>query len=68
MKPKKSRTSVTLKPQTLAGLKVDVRLLKRQAAILGKVVDNRPLTDYERRCLEGLWEFTHRVLDALDES
>jgi len=68
MKPKKSRASVTLNPQTLAGLKVDVRLLKRQAAILGKAVDNRPLTARDRRCLEGLWEFAHRVLDALDES
>jgi len=68
MKPKKSHTSVTLNPQTLAGLKVDVRLLKRQASVLGKAVDKRPLTDRERRCLEGLWEFTHRVLDALDES
>lgn len=47
--------------------KTDLELLKQQAAILGKVVDGGPLTDDERSCLEGLWNFVHSVLDRLEE-
>lgn len=49
-----------------AGLKVDRELLERQAAFLGQVVDGTPLTDHERTCLGGLWEFVHRILDSLE--
>ena len=45
---------------------IDLELLKRQAALLGKVLDKTPLTDRERSCLEGLWEFVHRVADCLE--
>ena len=47
---------------------MDVELLKRQAALLGKVVDGRPLTPEERTCLAGLWELVHKILDGADGS
>ena len=46
--------------------RIDVDLLKRQAALLGKVVDGVPLTEEERQCLHGLWEFAHSVMDCVD--
>ena len=52
---------------SLAGVgNIDLELLKQQAAILGKVLDNISLADDERTCLEGLWEFVHRVTDCLE--
>jgi hypothetical protein len=50
-----------------ATLRVDRDLLERQAALLGKVVEGSPLTPAERKCLEGLWEFAHSVLDSLEQ-
>jgi len=47
---------------------VDLSLLQQQAAILGKVMDNIPLVDDERTCLQGLWEFVHRVADYLESN
>jgi len=47
---------------------VNRALLEQQAAILGKVVDGSSLSDEERTCLEGLWEFVHRVLDLLEDA
>ena len=47
---------------------VDLELLKQQAAILGKVMDNTPLANDERTCLQGLWEFVHRVADHLESN
>ncbi len=52
--------------QARTGLRVDVGLLKQQAAILGKVVDGAPLDHDERSCLEGLWEFVHALLDGVE--
>jgi len=49
-----------------AGPRVDLELLRQQAAILGKVVDEGPLTDDDRSCLEGLWEFVHSVIDSTE--
>jgi len=49
-----------------AGLKVDRDLLERQAALLGRAVEGNSLTEEERKCLEGLWEFVHSVLDSLE--
>ena len=60
--------SITVEPQMLDALKVDLRLLKHQAALLGKVVDKGPMTDDERSCLEGLWEFVHRIIDWVETS
>ena len=48
-----------------AGLRVDRELLERQAALLGRAVEGIPLTDNDRACLEGLWEFVHRVIDSM---
>jgi hypothetical protein len=50
-----------------ASLNVDRDLLERQAALLGKVVEGSPITPTDRKCLEGLWEFAHSVLDSLEE-
>ena len=47
---------------------VDLELLQQQAAILGKVMDNIPLANDERICLQGLWEFVHRVADYLESN
>ena len=47
---------------------VDLELLKQQAAILGKVMDNIPLANDERTRLQGLWEFVHRVADCLESN
>jgi len=47
---------------------VDLELLTQQAAILGKAMDNIPLADDERTCLQGLWEFVHRVADCLESN
>ena len=47
---------------------VDLELLKQQAALLGKVMDNIPLASDERTCLQGLWEFVHRVADYLESN
>lgn len=58
--------SIAVKQEMLSALKVDLELLKQQAAILGKVVDKGPLTDDERFCLEGLWEFVHRIIDCME--
>lgn len=52
--------------QMLGPVKVDLELLKQQAAILGKVVDASPLSEDERSCLGGLWEFVHRVMDDME--
>jgi hypothetical protein len=49
-----------------AGLKVDRDLLERQTGLLGKAVDGNPLTEEDRKCLDGLWEFVHSVLDSLE--
>ena len=46
--------------------RIDVDLLKRQATLLGKVVDGASLTEEERQCLRGLWEFAHNVMDCMD--
>lgn len=43
-----------VKPQLPRRGRVDLELLKQQAAFLGKVVDKSPLTDGERSCLEDL--------------
>jgi hypothetical protein len=51
---------------TPAGLKIDKALLVRQAGLLGRAVDGSLLTPADRTCLEGLWEFVHRVIDSLD--
>ena len=47
---------------------VDLELLKQQAAILGKVMDNIPIASDERTRLQGLWEFVHRVADCLENN
>ncbi len=52
--------------QARTGLRVDLGLLEKQAATLGKVTDGSPLTDDERSCLEGLWEFAHTILDGAE--
>ncbi len=52
--------------ETLPNQRMDPELLKLQAAILGKVVDKSPLTDDERSCLAGLWEFVHTILDGAE--
>jgi len=57
---------LTAGPQLLTVGETDRELLKQQAAILGKVVDKNPLTGDERSCLEGLWEFVHRIIDRLE--
>ena len=49
-------------PQTVGN--VDRELLERQAAILGRIVDGDHPTEEERSCLEGVWEFLHRILDS----
>jgi len=54
-----------IEPQMPPGEKVDLKLLEEQAAILGKVVDGTVLSEDERSCLEGLWEFVHTMLDGL---
>ena len=59
-------TAVT--SHALARLKVDLELLKEQVAILGKVIDGNALTDGERSCLEGLWEFVHSIIDCIESS
>ena len=53
-----------IEPELLAGGKIDLQLLKQQAAILGKIVDGGHPTKEERSCLEGLWEFVHTILDG----
>ena len=49
-----------------ARLNVDRDLLEHQAALLGKAIEGSSLTDDERSCLGGLWEFVHSVLDSMD--
>lgn len=61
----KAPISTGITSQMLGRLKVDLELLKQQAAILGKVIDGTRLTKDERYCLEGLWEFVHRVIDCI---
>ena len=56
-----------IEPQLPPGEKVDLKLLEEQAAILGKVIEGTSLTDEERSCLEGLWEFVHRMLDCTED-
>ncbi len=53
----------TPQPQATGGT-VDLELLERQAAILGRIVDGGDPTEEERSCLEGLWEFVHTILDG----
>ena len=50
----------------LAELGADMELLKRQAALVGKVVDGSSLTEEERSCIEGLWEFVHTLIDRME--
>lgn len=49
-----------------AGINVDLELLKRQAAILGRAVEGKGLVEEDLQCLEGLWEFAHSVIDSLE--
>jgi len=50
----------------VARLKVDRNLLERQTALLGKATDGGSLGEDDRKCLEGLWEFVHSVLDSME--
>jgi len=49
-----------------SGMNIDLQLLKRQAAILGRAVEGKGLVEDDLRCLEGLWEFAHSVIDSLE--
>lgn len=52
--------------RTVALARVDPALLEGQAAILGNIIERRPLSVAERSCLEGLWELAHALLDSME--
>jgi hypothetical protein len=44
----------------------DRALLERQAAALGGMIDGGSLSPEQLTCFEGLWEFIHNILDAME--
>lgn len=50
--------------QTLVVDNVDISLLKEQAKIIGRIMDNfNSLTKEECEALEGVWNLLHTLLD-----
>lgn len=46
---------------------IDLDLLKSQTETVGKVSEDKPITDEERADLEGLWEMLHQFIDQMEE-